>query len=260
MLRRRPSGRPFAVLVENNKIPRAVRFHATGNGPCTDRTAADGRAAQLLRLLAPNTTRRMSIGEKSDGMPFTTVGYFDNHAAADAAYQDLRASGLSQQSVSLVARGRQDGGLADEDEIVTAGDGAKFGGIAGLLLGAAVMLIPGIGPILAVGPLAAGLAGVVTGGVGGAVLGGVAAGLVHAGLTEDEATYYDQRLHQGGYLLTVHTDEADPHNAREVLEHHGAEMHDLDAITNGRVTAKMTAVPTVGNHVGAQQSPILPTP
>jgi len=89
----------------------------------------------------------------------TTVGYFHNRGSADAAYDDLVKNGFSRDAISIMGRGREGGqGLADDDH-VGAGEGAALGGIAGLLLGAAAMLIPGIGPIVAVGPLAAGLAG-----------------------------------------------------------------------------------------------------
>jgi hypothetical protein len=80
------------------------------------------------------------------------------------------------------------------------------------------MLIPGIGPIVAVGPLAAGLAGLVTGGVTGAGVGGLVGALDHAGLSADEAQYYDERFQHGGYLVTAHTEESRANDAQTVLQ------------------------------------------
>jgi hypothetical protein len=176
-------------------------------------------------------------------MAQTAIGHFRDRASADAAYEDLIASGFPKDDISLISPGREAGGLADDDGLITAGDGVKIGGVGGLLLGAAAMLIPGIGPIVAVGPIAAGLAGAVTGGVTGAVLGGVAAGLIHAGLSEDEATYYDERLRHGGYLITVHTDDVSFDKARMVLERRGADMHGQSSTTRDVTTEEGTAAP-----------------
>jgi hypothetical protein len=161
--------------------------------------------------------------QRSSKMAQTAVGHFRDHGSADAAYEDLIASGFSQEEISLIGRGSEQGERANNDGLITTQDGVKFGGIAGLLLGAAVMLIPSLRPIVAAGPIAAGLAGLATGGVTGAVLGGVTAGLIHAGLSEDDATYYDERLRDGGYLLTVHTEAAGYDQAHAILVQHGAE-------------------------------------
>jgi hypothetical protein len=170
-------------------------------------------------------------------MARTAVGHFRYRGMADAAYDDLVASGFAKDDISILGRGREDGGLVDDDgQRMTTGEGATVGGITGLLLGAAMMLIPGIGPIVAVGPIAAVLAGLVTGGVTGAVVGGIAGALLQAGLSDDEAKYYDERFQQGGYLVSVTTDDARYHDARQVLQHHGADMH-------GASTATSPAVP-----------------
>jgi uncharacterized protein (TIGR02271 family) len=160
-------------------------------------------------------------------MARTVVGYFRDRGAADRAYDALLQRGFAKDEISIIGRGA-DGKtetVADEGHHVSAGEGAATGGILGLLLGAAAMLIPGIGPIVAVGPIAAGLAGAITGGVTGAVVGGVAGALVHAGVPEEEARFHEDRFKQGGYLLTVHADDARYQDARSILERSGAEMH-----------------------------------
>jgi len=159
-------------------------------------------------------------------MARTAIGYFHDRAAVDSAYEDLTRNGFVRDDLSIIGRGREGGrGLADDDH-VHAGEGAAVGGITGLLIGAAVMLIPGIGPVVAVGPLTAALTGIVTGGVTGVIVGGIAGALIDAGVPEDEARYYDERFRSGGYLLTVRTDDANYQRARDILARHGADMRE----------------------------------
>ena len=156
----------------------------------------------------------------------TVVGHFRDRASADAAYDELRQRGFSGAAISVVERGRDAGDSPNADEPVTAGQGAAVGGIAGVLIGVGAMLIPGVGPILAAGPIAAALAGAVTGGVTGAVTGGLAGALVDAGVDEAAARYYDEAVQAGGVLVTVDADAANAGLARDVLERHGADLRD----------------------------------
>jgi hypothetical protein len=159
-------------------------------------------------------------------MARTAVGYFRDRASADAAFDELTQRGFDRDDLSILGRGREGAsGLTDDRDHVTAGEGAAVGGIAGLLLGVAAMLIPGIGPIVAIGPITAALTGAVTGGVTGAVVGGIAGALIDAGVPEDEAHYYDERFRQGGILLTVHADDMRYDEARTIMQRHGADVH-----------------------------------
>jgi uncharacterized protein (TIGR02271 family) len=162
-------------------------------------------------------------------MARTVVGHFNDRASADSAYDDLLRSGFDRDDVSIIGRGREGGTGLHDDDHVSAGEGAAVGGITGLLLGAAAMLIPGIGPIVAAGPLAAALAGALTGAATGVVVGGIAGALVDAGVPEEEARYYDERFQKGGYLLTVRADDMEADRARMILRRHHADMRDADA-------------------------------
>ncbi len=71
--------------------------------------------------------------------------------------------------------------------------------MAGLALGAGALTIPGIGPILALGPLAATLGGVVTGGVAGA--------LVDYGIPQERSDFYESKLREGNTVMVLVTDE-----------------------------------------------------
>jgi hypothetical protein len=99
------------------------------------------------------------------------------------------------------------------------GGGALFGSLA-VLVGAGALAIPGLGPLIAAGPLMAGLAGL---GVGGAI-GGLAGALVGMGLQEDEARRYVSHVVGGRTLVVVHCDTPEQtSNAKAALQRAGAE-------------------------------------
>lgn len=169
-------------------------------------------------------------------MDRTAVGYFRDRAAADRAYDALKRAGFSSDDISVMGRGMEGGkGLAHE-EGATGASGVGVGVVEGLLIGAAAMLIPGIGPIVAVGPLAAGLAGAITGGVTGGIVGGIVGALEDAGVPDDEARFYNERFSRGGYLVTVHTDESHYMQARSLLDAEGAETAGQNVQAVGRST------------------------
>ena len=168
-------------------------------------------------------------------MDRTAVGYFPTRAAADRAYEELDRAGFGKDDISVVGPGAEGGkGLMEKDDHVGAGEGAAVGGIAGLLLGVAAMLIPGIGPIVAIGPITAALTGAVTGGVTGAVVGGLAGALIRAGVPEEEARWAEDRFRAGGYLVTVRTDDDHYAKARQILASCGAETHGQNVQAVGR--------------------------
>ena len=97
--------------------------------------------------------------------------------------------------------------------------GGLVGGTFGVLVGLGTLAIPGLGPLLAAGPIVAGLAGL---GAGGAV-GGLIGALVGMGIPEYEARRYEGRVKDGGILLSVHCETpGDILRAREILTDTGA--------------------------------------
>jgi hypothetical protein len=98
--------------------------------------------------------------------------------------------------------------------------GGVIGGALGVLAGIGALAIPGVGPLIAAGPIVAGLAGL---GVGGAV-GGLVGALIGMGIPEYEAKRYEGRVKDGGTLLSVHCDTSDQvKRAKELLQSSGAQ-------------------------------------
>jgi uncharacterized protein (TIGR02271 family) len=182
-------------------------------------------------------------------MAKTVVGMFDNYRQAQDAVQDLIDNGVSAGDISLVAndaRGQfknyragnasptgdfdtpDNTGGTQGAEGATAGavGGGVLGGAIGLLAGLGALAIPGIGPVLAAGPLVAALgsagAGAVAGAGIGAAGGGLIGGLVGLGIPDEDANMYAEGVRRGGTLVTVRTDDAMADRAADILEHHGA--------------------------------------
>jgi hypothetical protein len=105
---------------------------------------------------------------------------------------------------------------AGEGAATGAGVGAAMGGIAGLLVGLGALAIPGIGPVLAAGPVIAAL-----GGAGiGALTGGIIGALTDAGISESDANVYAEGVRRGGTLVTVHTTDDMANRAADVMNRH----------------------------------------
>jgi hypothetical protein len=97
--------------------------------------------------------------------------------------------------------------------------GGIIGGTLGLLAGVGALAIPGIGPLIAAGPIIGALAGL---GAGGAV-GGIVGGLVGMGIPEYEAKRYEGAVKDGGTLLSVHCDTSERISlAKQALQDTGA--------------------------------------
>lgn len=143
-------------------------------------------------------------------MSKTITRLFDNYADASAAVRELEAIGISHDDLSIVANnadkhhGDHDAGI-NEDGDVTRGvsTGAVLGGAGGLLAGLGLLAIPGLGPIVAAGWLAATAAGAGIGAAGGAVTGGIVGALKNAGHSDDDAHVYAEGVRRGGTLLSA---------------------------------------------------------
>jgi hypothetical protein len=154
----------------------------------------------------------------------TVVASFNTLDDASGAMRDLRAAGFAETDLNLLAsRTSREGspGIAD-DAVSGAATGALTGGALGGAAGLAVSLmglaIPGVGPILAAGPIAAALAGAGA----GAVAGGVVGALTDIGISASDAQAYAESVRRGGAVVTVRTDEARAATAEDILDRHDA--------------------------------------
>jgi hypothetical protein len=80
-----------------------------------------------------------------------------------------------------------------------------LGGALGWAAGIGALAIPGLGPLIAAGPIMATLSGLAAGGT----VGGITGALVGTGIPEYEAQQYEGRLREGHILLAVHTTTSD---------------------------------------------------
>lgn len=147
---------------------------------------------------------------------FTRV--YDSYDQARQVVAALEEIGVPAGDISLVANRKVDERyVRDEDDnteaAVGAGIGAAVGGTAGLLAGLGILAIPGLGPVVAAGWLAATAVGAVAGGATGGLVGA----LVDAGTSEADAHVYSESVRRGGSLVTVKTD-FDPDEVQEVLD------------------------------------------
>jgi len=135
------------------------------------------------------------------------VGVFAAEYEASRAIEELKRRGCRTEDISIIARNKADeetlrdesGTVAPEGMATGAATGGLLGGVTGLLMGIGALAIPGIGPIIAAGPLAATLAGAAI----GAGSGGLVGGLIGLGIPEEEAESYDNYVDEGHILVMV---------------------------------------------------------
>jgi hypothetical protein len=152
------------------------------------------------------------------------LALFDDAAAAARAARALRALGVARERVSIVARTHDEEGAvaraADASpgsEIEDSAPASRLGELSAHVLSAMALVMPGIGPIVADGPLAAGL-----GEAAGHLAGGITKTLAGAGLTEAEASTWERRIEAGAFLLGAHTEDGSQHTLRDSMQHNGA--------------------------------------
>jgi hypothetical protein len=155
-------------------------------------------------------------------------GIYSTRSAAENAADAIVKAGFATSDISVLLPenlgsrpiATEKATKAPEGATTGGGTGAVLGGALGLLAGIGALAIPGVGPLIAAGPIMAALAGM---GVGGAI-GGITGALIGMGIPEYEAKRYEGRIQKGGILLSVHCTSSDEvKRAKEVLERTGAE-------------------------------------
>ncbi|QGG58312.1 hypothetical protein GE073_23865 [Paenibacillus sp. B01] len=154
------------------------------------------------------------------------VGVYDTEQAAIEAIELLKERGVDSDDISILARDKGDvstiqeetGTMAPEGVAAGAAGGGMLGGMTGLLVGLGALAIPGIGPIVAAGPIAAAL----TGAAVGAGAGGLVGGLIGLGIPENEASLYHEYVQDGNILVLVESRAERDHEVYDSLRSTGS--------------------------------------
>ncbi len=159
----------------------------------------------------------------------SVVAIFAQHSGAETAVKELKASRFDIKKLSIVGSDYHSnenvvGFYNTGDRMMYWGKmGAFWGGLWGMLFGAAFLVIPGIGPIIAAGPIVAWIIGALE---GAAVVGGISAlgaGLFSLGIPKDSVVKYETSIKAGKFLLIAHGTADEVQQARNVLQSTGAE-------------------------------------
>src|SRR3954466_9115667 len=172
-------------------------------------------------------------------MTITISRLYDTYTQAQAAVQRLETAGVPHSDISIVANNsdswfntdkkvdRDRDGVDDRAEGAGkgAGIGAGVGGTAGLLAGLGLLAIPGLGPVVAAGWLAA----TAVGAAAGAATGGVVGALTEAGVSKDDAPLYAEGVRRGGTLVSAKVPDADSARLDAILNQSSVNLRDRSA-------------------------------
>src|SRR5258705_9087797 len=174
-------------------------------------------------------------------MTVTISRLYDDYSAATQAVRDLEAVGLNPNDISIVANNadnwyqdkrsrkmdrvdRDHDGTDDRVEGAEAGAGigAVVGGTAGLLAGLGILAIPGVGPVVAAGWLAALAAGAVAGGAAGGIIGA----LTQSGVSKEDAHVYAEGVRRGGTLVVARVPDGERTRYEAILDRSAVNIRD----------------------------------
>jgi hypothetical protein len=172
-------------------------------------------------------------------MTVTISRLYDTYADAEAAVRGLEAAGIPHSDISIVANNsdnwfstdkkvdRDRDGVDDRAESAGkgAGIGAGIGGTAGLLAGLGLLAIPGLGPVVAAGWLAA----TAVGAAAGAATGGIVGALTEVGISKEDAHVYAEGVRRGGTLVSARVPDADRARLDAVLNRSAVNLRDRSA-------------------------------
>ena len=177
----------------------------------------------MTTMTMPQTRQKSSV-----------IAVYGSHESAEHAVKTLQHQGFDMTKLSIVGKDYH-----TEEHVVgyyTTGDrmkswgsfGAFWGGLWGLLFGAAIFFFPGIGPIAVAGPLAASIVAALEGAVAVGGLSALAAALVGAGIPKESALKYETELQAGKFVLLAHGTDEEIGRAKALLElthHEGITTH-----------------------------------
>jgi hypothetical protein len=148
------------------------------------------------------------------------VATYRNHADAETAVRRLAADNLPVEKISIIGRNFEtheaiQGFYRPADAALDgASQGAWFGGLFGLMMGAmGFFVLPVVGALMVLGPLS----GLIAGAIGGAGVGALINGLVAVGIPREQALKYQERLSVGEFLVVLHGTARETARAHEIL-------------------------------------------
>jgi hypothetical protein len=169
--------------------------------------------------------------------PSSVVAIYGQHQSAEAAVKELQKGGFNIKKLSIIGRD-----FHTEDNVVgfyNTGDrvkywgslGAFWGGLWGMLLGAAFLFIPGIGPVVAAGSVVTWIVGALEGAVVFGGLSALGAALVSFGIPKDSVVKYETAIKANKFMLVAHGTAEEVEKARAILQSSGAEQLDVHQST-----------------------------
>lgn len=153
----------------------------------------------------------------------SVVHIYSNLDEAETAVKQLHDQNFPINQISIVTQNIES--TKQVQGFITAGDvaaqgassGAWMGGFFGLLVGAAFVWVPGVGPLFVAGPFAAMLLGGAQGVLAGAAGGGLLGALLGWGVSKEHILKYEEVIKTGKYLVVANGDEAQINQARAIL-------------------------------------------
>ena len=152
------------------------------------------------------------------------LALFEESSAATAAARSLRSFGVAREGVSVVARSQDEEGVLAEaagaspgSEIEESLRASQLGELGAHMLAAVALVMPGVGPIVADGPLAAGMAE-----AAGHLAGDISQALERAGMSRSDAQLWETKIRGGAVLVGAHVEPTQVPGARDVLTSAGA--------------------------------------
>jgi hypothetical protein len=170
------------------------------------------------------------------------IGLVATQTQAENIIRTLQIGGFSTDDISVLFPDKkltrdfayEQSTKAPEGALAGASAGGALGGTLGVLLSVGALTIPGLGPVVAAGPILAALSGAAA----GAAVGGLTGALIGMGIPEIEAKQYEGKIHGGSILMSVHAADAGKRTrAKYAMENGGA----TDVVTVGEQTVPTAA-------------------
>lgn len=180
------------------------------------------------------------------------IWVFDSHSAAEASIKELQSRNFDMQKLSIIGKDYH-----TEEHVVgfyNSGDrmkvwgrfGAFWGGIWGLLLGSALFVIPGFGPLVVFGPMVGWIVGALEGAV---VVGGMSAlgaALYGLGIPKDSVVQYETAIRANKFVVVAHGTATEVANAKEILAATQVAAHSSHELLKPHAAAEEHAVVAQG--------------